>query len=464
MKIKNLIWLLLSLFVFACSDDDNEYTTGQYFTLSETNLSFENGAATQSVGFVHPAGTTTAEVLTKNCDWCSVAIVKDSVQVTVTENVLVTSRRAMVEVKSGNNSVMLLVRQAQKYFTSISPISNLTATSGPGEVTLVWTVPTEDNFSHVIIRYEKQGVPCEITVDPGATQYTVKELLASDGEYNFEVQSVDKENELGPICSVSQKANKLVALRFEKNVAPSYLPYFFKSSNAEYTTALRVGSTERNEGEEITIEFGIDPDALAAYNEENGTAYELMPDAAYALPAPVVYLGDNDYQDMTLTFNDLSDIALKNNQGYAIPLTIKSVSSATISEIMNTVILRYEVDDLSGWYTVERLENCGEGAGKYPAGARRYIRRTGDNTWETAYLFSDYVNSENPSGLGKNSYQYITIDPDTKAIFIQQGNYGVAESRNAFDPVTQELHIEYLYSAWAGWWTHERMYNRSLTK
>jgi hypothetical protein len=58
----------------------------------------------------------------------------------------------------------------------------------------------------------------------------------------------------------------------------------------------------------------------------------------------------------------------------------------------------------------------------------------------------------------------ISVNPDTKEIHIQQGNFAVSEAANRFDISINELNIEYLYSDWAGWWTHERMYNRSLVK
>lgn len=45
-----------------------------------------------------------------------------------------------------------------------------------------------------------------------------------------------------------------------------------------------------------------------------------------------------------------------------------------------------------------------------------------------------------------------------------QGDYPVTTELNAFDADKEELHIEYLYRDWAGWWTAEKMYNRSGTK
>lgn len=126
--------------------------------------------------------------------------------------------------------------------------------------------------------------------------------------------------------------------------------------------------------------------------------------------------------------------------------------------------LIYHVDDLEGWYKVERLPKCGEPASKYTEGARRYIKRTWEYTWEIGYLFSQYANSTDSTGASSTQLQFITIDPEIKKLHIQQGDYETSEDMNEFDPVKNELHIEYLYAAWADWWTHKRMFNRSVSK
>ncbi len=132
----------------------------------------------------------------------------------------------------------------------------------------------------------------------------------------------------------------------------------------------------------------------------------------------------------------------------------------------STVVIVY-VDDLEGWYTVDRLPKNGEGAGKYPENPqdrRRYINRVDTYKWETGYTFNAYATSEDRPSINDNNFQYITLDPVTKTIHIQQGVYPITTSLSAFDITNNELHIEYLYRDWAGWWNHERMYDRSLKR
>ncbi len=97
-----------------------------------------------------------------------------------------------------------MVRQSQKYFTYIAGVLNLTATpGGPGEITLKWDEPVEDNFSHVILYYTKEEIKYRAVLESGVTEYTIKELKNADGEHSFTIQSVDKGNDLGDAVTVT---------------------------------------------------------------------------------------------------------------------------------------------------------------------------------------------------------------------------------------------------------------------
>jgi hypothetical protein len=460
--MKKIIYCLMTaLWILSCDDNDS-YSTGRYFSLSETQVSFDSRSGEKSVGIIHPQGTTGASVIPDNSAWCTAAVDGNQVIIRVTENILFESRTAKVRVTSGNAGIEIMVRQGRKYFDHIPAVKNLQAVPGPGEVTLRWEEPAEDNFSHVVISYYKNGEAYKITLPNGVTEYTVKELLNEHGTQTFFVQSIDKENDPGEISEIAAIPNKLVAFRFEKEAGTQWTPYYLRTSDTQ-TLTLQVGSMEYNRGEKTTVALETAPDLLDAYNRDNGTEIPPLPANTYTLPGDFVHEGATAYQDLTIevTISTLQDRSL-----YALPVRIKSASPATVSDMMSSMVILFCVEDLQGWYTVDRLPNCGEGESAYPADAkdrRRYIKRTGETTWETGYLFRSYVNNEEHTGSG-TSVQYISIDPQTKTIFMQQDSYSVGESHNGYDFTTNELHIEYLYSDWAGWWTHERMYNRSLTK
>lgn len=455
--------LLISLLAFAC-EEEIKYTEGSYFGLSDTNVNFDSKAGEYRVQTVNLNGTLTATVISENSEWCNVTVNNNTILIKVEENVLVKSRAAVVEVTDGNEKINLMVRQARKYFTVIPAVNDLEAISGPNRVTLTWTEPEEDNFSHVILTYHKNGQDLRVVLESGVTEYTVTELLNSDGEYTFHLQSVDKDNDLGEVTSTKAIASKLVAFRFEREAATQWVPYYLRESDT-FITTLKVGSAEFDENQEITVELAIDESLLTEYNQNNGTSIQLLPESTYILPENLVYTGTTNYQDYNI---ELDIPAIGDRKVYALPLKIASTSSAEISEVMSSTVVIIYVDDLEGWYTVDRLSKNGEGAGKYPAdpqSRRRYIKRTGTTTWETGYLFLAYATGESRTGSeAAADIQHITLDPVTKNIHIQQGAYPVTTNLNSFDTKTNELHIEYLYRDWAGWWNHERMHNRSLKR
>lgn len=452
---------MIVLPLFSCKEDIN-YQSGTYFYLEKTQINFSSKAEEIAISFFNAGGETKAFVVSENSDWCSASVSDDKIIIKATENILARSRTAKIEVSNGGQKILLLVRQAQKYFTYIAAVRNLQAVAGLGEITLKWQEPVEDNFSHVVIRFVKSGELQEITIKKGITEHTIKELRNGDGEYEFSLQSIDHEGDLGEIVKISATAGKLVAMRFEDDLPLQWLPYYLKTSDI-YTTTLKIGSIEFNRNEPINIVFEADPTLLAAYNQENGTDVQLLPRNSYTLPDNYKFLSLASYQEMQIEINTSH---LKDRTRYGLPLRIKSAEPATISDIKSSTLILFNVEDLAGWYTVDRLPKCGEGAGNYPANPedrRRYIKRTGDTTWETGYLFRSYVNNEEHTGSG-NAVQYIRIDPVTKKIYIQQGNYAVSNSLNTFDLTNNELHIEYEYSDWAGWWTHEKMHRRSIKK
>ncbi|HCM22529.1 BT_3987 domain-containing protein [Limibacterium fermenti] len=460
--MKKIVCILLVFSVcFSCKNDDT-YLEGTYLSLSQTNVDFSSDAQEQAVEIINAGDDTKAGITSENSDWCQVSIKQNQLLIKVSGNDLVTSRIAKIEVSSANQKVSLMVRQARKYFTHIAAVKNLQAIPGPGEVKLKWTEPEEDNFSHVVVTYQINNQQHKLVLENGVTEYTIKELLNADGEHTFYVQSVDKDRDLGEVASVATIPGKLVAFRFEKEIDTQWIPYYLRNSNNKIVT-LRIGSAEFNDNEQSVINFEVDEGLLQAYREKTGLSPELLPADACPIPQDYVYTGTSAYQNLSLQV-DVS--ALQDRHVYALPLKIKSVSSASVSEMMNSVVIVFYVDDLEGWYTVDRLAKCGEGAAQYPSNPekrRRYIKRTGDLTWETGYLFRAYSTGKDQTSSG-TSVQYISIDPDTKSIVIQQNGYPVSDNLNAYDLQNNELNVEYLYRDWAGWWTHERMYNRTLTR
>lgn len=463
MIMRKIVYLLIfSLLIFSCKDEFT-YPENSYFGLSETQVNFNNGEGEQSVTILNAQGTAKINVIPENNEWCTASVSGNTITIKVTENILVESRVVKIEVTDGKSTIELMVRQSQKYFTYIAGVLNLTATPGPGEITLKWDEPVEDNFSHVILYYTKEGIKYRVVLGSGITEYTIKELKNADGEHAFTIQSVDKGNDLGEVVTVTAVPKKLVAFRFEKELGVQWLQYYLRTSNT-YSTALKVGSMEFNMDEKTSISFEVDKSLLDLHNEKNSSNLQLLPENAYSLPENYQHFGVIDYQDLNIEINVS---VLKDQTSYGLPLRIKSAGSASVSQIMPSVVLEYCVEDLAGWYTVDWLPKNGESQSNYPANPaqrRRYVKRTGETTWETGYIFRSYTKDEDQRSNSKSDIQFISINPDTKEIIIQQGSYVTSTNNNFYDSAINELHIEYLYRDWAGWWNQERMHSRSLKK
>ena len=222
---------------------------------------------------------------------------------------------------------------------------------------------------------------------------------------------------------------------------------------------MRVGSAEFNEDQKITVGVAVDQSVLAAYNQKNGTSYTYIT-REHILWERLTYTGTTELSGLQhpVRYTHIGDRKI-----YALPLRIASVSSAEISEIMSSVVVVFYVDDLEGWYTVDRLSKNGEPASSYrqilwtDAGIRRTGAHLGDR-------LSFVPIQQVKSGQEPNGSQYISLDPATKQITIKQGSYPSNNHLNEFNITTNELHIEYHYPDWPGWWNHERMYNWSLKR
>lgn len=463
-NITYILAFLIASLMISCQQEDSKSEATMLLGLSETSLTFPDTPGKQQIEVTGATGTPTVSIETSQSDWCTAVLAKENgktiLSVSVSENIKIKSRRATIELTDGKHIQSLLILQKQKIFGTIAHVNELVAQSGPGKVLLTWKEPQEDNFNHTTISVFDQNMNKVHSqqLEKGTTTYTVNGLLSSAGEYIFRIQSFDIENESGEIAEVRCSAEKRVSFKFKQIPTLSYVGYYFKSGN-EVTSTFSIGSNEYNENEKVTISLSVEPSLIDNYNNKNEIKLTLMPSEAYTL-TDVVFNGTKDFQEMKLA---IRTDKLQDRKTYAIPLRIKSAADNPIDESDRDALFLYRVDDLEGWYTVQRLPKCGEPESSYPKGKKRYIKRTGDYTWETGYLFKSYAESESTTE-SKDKIQFITLDPVSKKLHIQQGAYVTSEDLNIFDPVTNELHIEYLYTAWAGWWTHERMFNRGYLK
>lgn len=99
--------------------------------------------------------------------------------------------------------------------------------------------------------------------------------------------------------------------------------------------AVNVGATGKVSSD-ATIELNVgDEAALAKYNEEHGTSYQIVPSDMYTVdkPSVVIKAGYAVSESCTITITNYSFI--KNGVAYMIPVSIKSVSGSS-NEVLET--------------------------------------------------------------------------------------------------------------------------------
>src|SRR5690625_4263622 len=292
----SIYYLLVVLVVLGC-DKEIKYNPGDYLALSQTHVNFESNAGEKTVEVKNTNGPVDATFASNENEWCTIEIGNNKINIKVEENILFSSRIAKIIIRSGSEEIGLIVRQQRKNFDKIPVVENLELIAGPGEISLQWDEPEEDNFSHVIITYTIDDIPYEIILDSGTTEITIDDLMHSNGLHTFYIQSVDKDRELGEIIEISGVPEKLIAFRFEKAVGVQWIPYYLRESDL-HTIKVKIGSPEFDEGVETTISFEIDPNLLDSYDELHSSDFELFPEKEFPVLDDFIHRGASSYEDV----------------------------------------------------------------------------------------------------------------------------------------------------------------------
>lgn len=147
----------------------------------------------------------------------------------------------------------------------------------------------------------------------------------------------DKSNPLDPTGAqnILEFANISIPASGQDAVHPLYVVSFGVSTSAEFDVILSYSGPNSNEKNiEITLE--VDPIALDAYNDQNGTNYELLDDDLYTIPSMTVTMpkGETKLNVPITVFPDQYDLS----KNYALPLRIVAASSGIISQNWGTAI------------------------------------------------------------------------------------------------------------------------------
>ena len=91
-----------------------------------------------------------------------------------------------------------------------SDIENLKATPAPGQITLSWTNPADENLYYVQIEYTigATGKSYRKQVSQYANELVIDNLLQKYGEIDFTVQAFNRGNTAGTIHQITAQAEK----------------------------------------------------------------------------------------------------------------------------------------------------------------------------------------------------------------------------------------------------------------
>lgn len=193
------------------------------------------------------------------------------------------------------------------------------------------------------------------------------------------------------------------------------------------------------------IQFKLDTASIIAYNEENGTEFELLPDSIYTLGDGITRNGDvytmnlnaGDFaKDFTVNLNGAKwDVSHK----YAMAFNILDSAGLNIKEGTSSIISFISLKNkYQGTYQAT-------GVLHHPTNGDRDIN-------ETKELITAGINSVRaPLGdLGGSGYfMILTINPDNTVTITPSGatpNIDQHWGLNYYDPETRTFHLHYSYN------------------
>jgi hypothetical protein len=178
-------------------------------------------------------------------------------------------------------------------------------------------------------------------------------------------------------------------------IYPLYVSSFPVSQGAEFPVIISYSGAHEN-NEDITVTVALSPTALAEYNEEQHTHYEVLPDALFSVPSYTVTIPKGQTKANLVFTVKTADFDFA--KAYAIPLKIVSSSKGTISGNFSTAI--YAVGAKNRYDGIYRIETGstmvdvtnGAFTGIYPKTVElRTVDATSVNYYDLDYALAGHV-------------------------------------------------------------------------
>lgn len=251
--------------------------------------------------------------------------------------------------------------------------------------------------------------------------------------------------------------------------SPSKAFYFSPFTGEKSFDALSLRRDANSNAElnkSVTVTIKLDPAAIAAYNDDHSTNFELLPDSLFTLGNSFKKTGDLTYQttfapgefakEFTVTLNgskwDLAHV-------YALPFTIEDAGGLKISADRGNLFAQISVKNkYDGVYRLQGHHN--RDPYTFPYDVEMYLITSGPNSvrfyWPDAGDYGHPIGTDSgPSWYGPSIGPVIVFDPATDLVTDVYNAGGAtpitlftgAGSRlSKYDPATKSITVDWNYN------------------
>lgn len=221
----------------------------------------------------------------------------------------------------------------------------------------------------------------------------------------------------------------------------SLVAFDAKPQTRTVLTIFRDANSNSALNQTASVEFELNQAALDAYNEENGTEFEILGDAYYnfnGVEGSTISFAAGDFsKDVKI---DLIPEGLDFSKQYALPFVFKNPSSGYgVSATSETVIVQVTVkNQYHGTYQAT-------GVFHHPTAGDRDISE------EKELVTAGPATVEAPLGDlgGAGYYMLLTVNADNTVTIAKSGitpNINQTWGPNYYDPATKSFHLHYSYN------------------
>ncbi len=198
--------------------------------------------------------------------------------------------------------------------------------------------------------------------------------------------------------------------------------------------------------QDINVTLALDPDALAQFNTENSTHYEIPPADVFEIPTSVIIQKGTHQVQAKAKINNTANFDF--GKSYALPLKIVSATSGSISSNFGKALYSFGARNAYDGvyaYSGEIWRNSATGpdmnlSGTFTNGSPRSLATLSANSVSLTPLWV------NGSAIGGIDGTYITVDPVTNLATVASSNATMKNTPgevNKYDPATKTFTLAF---------------------